>query len=194
MYIPKQFEITNENEALTFVESNAFGQLTSIVEGKMFATHMPFLISNDKKHLIGHIARQNPQHLEIESQEVLVTFLGPHEYISPSWYASSGVPTWNYQTVHIYGLCRILSNHETVKSVVNSLTQKYESGFSEPWQPNYNESMLEHVVAFEIAISQIQCKYKLGQNRSAKDQDQVLEKLESLGAHKMAEAIKKKRL
>jgi transcriptional regulator len=194
MYIPKQFEIADENEALMFVESNAFGQLTSIVEGKMFATHMPFLISSDKKHLIGHIARQNPQHLEIENQEVLVTFLGPHEYISPSWYASSGVPTWNYQTVHIYGLCRILSNHETVKSVVNSLTQKYESGFSEPWQPNYNESMLEHVVAFEIAISQIQCKYKLGQNRSAKDQDQVLEKLESLGAHKMAEAIKKKRL
>jgi transcriptional regulator len=194
MYIPKQFEITDESEALMFVESNAFGQLTSIVEGKMFATHMPFLISNDKKHLIGHIARQNPQHLEIENQEVLVTFLGPHEYISPSWYASSGVPTWNYQTVHIYGLCRILSNHETVKSVVSSLTQKYESGFSEPWQPNYNESMLEHVVAFEIAISQIQCKYKLGQNRSAKDQDQVLEKLESLGAHKMAETIKKKRL
>ena len=123
MYTPNQFEITDENEVFSFVEANGFGQLTSIAEGKLFATHMPFIVSHDKDTLLGHIARQNPQHLNIENQEVLVTFLGPHEYISPSWYGSTGVPTWNYQTVHIYGICRIISNRETVKDILTTLTE-----------------------------------------------------------------------
>ncbi len=193
MYIPKHFEV-DENEAVEFIESNAFGQLISLVEGRPFSTHMPFLISKDKKQLIGHIAKQNSQHLEIEGQEVLVTFLGPHEYISPSWYASVGVPTWNYQAVHVYGSCKIISENERVKLCVDSLTQKYEATFSEPWKPEYNVSLLDYIVGFEITINEIQGKFKLGQNRSIKDQEQVLKKLEERGSFKMAKAMKVKNL
>jgi transcriptional regulator len=188
MYIPKHFEV-DEHEGFKFIESNAFGQLISSVEGRFFSTHMPFLISQDKKQLIGHIAKQNPQHLEIEGQEVLITFLGPHEYISPSWYASAGVPTWNYQAVHVYGTCKILSEYGRVKKCVDSLTQKYEATFSAPWQPNYNESMLDYIIGLEITIHEMQCKFKLGQNRSIKDQEQVQEKLQALAAFKMASAM-----
>jgi transcriptional regulator len=189
MYIPKHFEI-NEQSAFAFIESHAFGQLISSVNGKPFSTHMPFLISDDKKQLIGHIAKQNPQHLKIEGQEVLVTFLGSHEYISPSWYASQGVPTWNYQAVHVYGSCKIIHEEEIVKSCVDSLTKKYEANFSEPWQAHYNTSLLDYIVGLEITIHEVQGKFKLGQNRSVQDQQQVLEKLQELGSFKMAEAMK----
>jgi len=194
MYIPKHFDIVDEKEAINFIQKHSFGQLTSLVEGKMYATHLPFLIGRNNQHLIGHIAKKNPQHLDIDGQEILVTFLGPHEYISPSWYASAGVPTWNYQTVHVYGRCRVISDINSIREIVDSLTTQHESQFSTPWQPNYNESMLEHIVGIDIAIHEIQCKYKLSQNRSNQDRRQVIEKLDLLGANDMSDAIAKHNL
>lgn len=193
MYIPKPFAVTDEDEVFNFIAANAFGQLISTVSGKHFATHMPFLVSADRRKIIGHIAKQNPQHLDIEGQEVFITLQGPHEYISPSWYASAGVPTWNYQAVHLYGSCRVFSDAERIKGVVDALTQKYESAFAEPWQPDYHESMLGAIVGLEITISEIQCKYKLGQNRSLEDQRLVAAQLEKRGAANMALAMQIKK-
>jgi transcriptional regulator len=90
MYIPKHFEVTDEGEIFSFIEANAFGQLVSSVARRPFSTHMPFLVSSDKKKMIGHVAKQNPQYSEIDGQEVLITLQGPHDYISPSWYSSPG--------------------------------------------------------------------------------------------------------
>ena len=75
MYIPRHFEITDKKEIFTFIEANAFGQLISTVKGRLFATHMPFLLGADGDHLLGHLARPNPQWKEVEGQEVLVKVL-----------------------------------------------------------------------------------------------------------------------
>ena len=189
MYIPKHFEVTDKEEVFSFIERNAFGQLISNVEGRLFSSHIPFLLSEDKSRLLGHVARQNPQHIDIEGQEVLVTLEGPHEYISPSWYESPGVPTWNYQSVHIYGCARVFTREAEVRSVVDTLSRRYESDFDQPWKSEYKDSMLGAIVAFEIKITEIQCKYKLSQNRSFQDRTRVITKLKSRGALKLAEAM-----
>lgn len=191
MYIPKQFEITDRDEIFAFIEANAFGQLISSLENRPFSSHIPFLVSEDRTHLIGHIAKQNPQHRELDGQQVLVTLQGPHEYISPSWYGSSGVPTWNYQAVHIYGKCRVFTDTAKMKEVVDRLTQKYESAFENPWQPDYQASVLGGIIGLEVEISDIQCKYKLGQNRSIQDQQQVVAQLEKIGANDMGRAMRR---
>lgn len=191
MYIPKHFEITDEAEIFEFVESNAFGQLISTVQGRPFSTHMPFLVAGDRQKLTGHVAKQNPQCLEIDNQEVLITLQGAHDYISPSWYSSPGVPTWNYQTVHIYGICTVFSNPESLKEVVDALTCKYESGFKQPWEPAYKASMLGAIVGLEITIKEIQCNYKLSQNRSSQDRKQVAEQLEQSGSVHLAKAMRR---
>ena len=64
---------------------------------------------NDEQSLICHVAKSNSQWKDIEDQEVLVTFQGAHDYVSPSWYETAGVPTWNYQAVHIYGKSRLIT-------------------------------------------------------------------------------------
>lgn len=71
MYIPKPFEITDEEEIFAFVEDNAFGQLISTVNGRLFSTHLPFLLSKDKTKMIGHLALPNPQHTEINRVSVI---------------------------------------------------------------------------------------------------------------------------
>lgn len=189
MYIPKYFEISDKEEIFAFVDANAFGQLISNVEGKLFSTHMPFLLSDDKTKIIGHLALQNPQHSELDGQEALVTLQGPHDYISPSWHDSPGVPTWNYQAVHIYGKASVFSSTEKIKSVVDTLTQKYESALPQPWIPEYKAAMLSAIVGVEITISEIQCKYKLNQNRSAQDRAQVITQLNEVGSHELASSM-----
>jgi transcriptional regulator len=84
MYIPKHFEVTDREKALAFIKNNAFGQLVSTIDGKLFSSHIPFYHKEEKGSLICHIARRNPQWKNIERQEVLITFQGPHGYISPS--------------------------------------------------------------------------------------------------------------
>jgi|TARA_B110000503_G_scaffold1726_1_gene2294 transcriptional regulator len=191
MYIPNSFEIINDDEIFAFIESNNFGQLISSVGNRPFATHMPFLVSENRAQLIGHVAKLNPQHSQIDGQEVLITLQGPHDYISPSWYGSPGVPTWNYQSVHLYGVCKVFSNAERLKHVLDALTIKHESSFEKPWVPTYKASMLSAIVGLEITIKEIQCKYKLGQNRSTQDQQQVAVQLEKLGSVAMAKAMRR---
>jgi transcriptional regulator len=194
MYIPKDFEVTDKKEIHAFIEANAFGQLISNSNGRLFSTHIPFLLSSDKSSLIGHLAKQNTQAHDIEGQEVLVTLQGAHDYISPSWYTSPGVPTWNYQAISIYGRCKVLNSTDAVSELVDTLTTKYESNFSSPWQPEYKPSMLGAIIGIEILIGEIRCKYKLSQNRSTKDQEQVIEQLKLNGSNKLAAAMERNEL
>ena len=191
MYIPKHFEVTDQDVIFAFINENAFGQLVSNVDGRLFSTHMPFLLSDDKTRLTGHVARLNPQHAELDGQEVLVTLQGPHDYISPSWYASAGVPTWNYQAVHIYGRGRVFDDTEALRTVVEALTEKYEAAFEQGWQPEYKAAMLSAIVGIEVAITDIHCKFKLSQNRPAQDQRQVITQLKAQGADALAAAMER---
>ena len=87
---------------------------------------MPFLVSANGTKVLAHVARQNPQHAEIEGQEVLITLTGPHDYLSPSWYSGPGVPTWNYQAVHIYGQCRVINDPHLKSAGSNKLAEAME--------------------------------------------------------------------
>ena len=191
MYLPPQFEITDPAEILGFINANSFGQLISTANGKLFSTPMPFLADADCTVLHGHLARQNPQLDDIDNQEVLITLDGAHDYISPSWYATPGVPTWNYQTAHIYGICKRIDEPQKITDIIHALTAKYETGFASPWQPSYPPAALNAIVGLEIKITQIQCKFKLSQNRSLQDRTQVTEQLEQRGSRQLAEAMRK---
>jgi transcriptional regulator len=121
----------------------------------------------------------------------LVVFAGPHAYVSPSWYESQpSVPTWNYAAVHAYGVPRLVDDPR-LKQIVDRLVAKYEAQQSKPW-PNdlpaaYRAKLLEGVVGFEIPIDHLEGKFKLGQNRSAEDQQSMLAQLKQ--GNKEAQAL-----
>ena len=189
MYIPKHFEVTDKAEILSFIRSNPFGQLISSVKGKPFSSHLPFFLSNDEQSLFCHLAKKNPQWQEIESQEVLVTFQGNHDYISPTWYSSPGVPTWNYQAVHVYGKARVITERKALKEMVDHLTALYESGSDNGWSADYKSSLLQAIIGIEVDISELQGKYKLSQNRPAADQKRISERLRKKGSTQLSEAM-----
>ncbi len=190
MYIPQSFALEDQSVIDAFIHQNAFGQLISNHQGQLFCTHLPFLYDADKRVLIGHVAKANPQHQDLEGQEVLVTMQGPHGYISPAWYTSESVPTWNYQAVHIYGQCEVFSNPERLKEVVDSLTAIYENQLPNPWQAEYQASMLKGIVGFEIKITKIDCKFKLNQNRTNDDIQGVIDQLDPVKQADLLAAMK----
>lgn len=189
MYTPTLFEITEQAEIIRFIRHNSFGQLISVHAGRLLVSHLPFMFSEDERYLLCHVARENPQWQSITQQEIMLTFQGPHGYISPSWYQTPGVPTWNYQTAHVYGRANIIEDIEQLRSLVAQLTAVHESDSTT--QLHYRDAVLGAIVGIEIGITEIQCKYKLSQNRPRVDQEQVIEQLERQGTAALAEAMKK---
>lgn len=191
MYIPAPFRIDDRGILFDFVENHAFATVVSVQDGVPFASHIPMLLDRAENVLSGHMARANPQWRHFESgDEVLAIFTGPHAYVSPSWYSNSpAVPTWNYTAVHVYGVPRLISPERTA-SAVDALVRKSEAHRETPW-PNelpddFRTRMLAAIVGFDIPISRIEGKFKLGQNRSAEDQAGMLQGLGKDGPEGMA--------
>jgi transcriptional regulator len=127
VYIPKPFETLDQVAQMQFIEKNSFGHLLSISGKSILSTPMPFLLSEGHKCLFGHVAKVNPHWKELNDQDVTILIQSEHDYISPSWYKDSGVPTWNYQVVNIYGKVKIIDDSDQLEWIVNTLTKKYEN-------------------------------------------------------------------
>ena len=176
MYIPATFRETRLDVLHALLRQHSFATLVSLVDGELFATHLPFLLDPTRGPygtLRGHMARANPhwQGFEQATREALVIFQGPHAYISPSWYLTDqAVPTWNYSAVHAYGTPTLVSNWDSVRMLLDDTVQTFESGFAEHWSTarageDYIARLGQAIVAFEIPISRLEGKRKLSQNR-----------------------------
>jgi transcriptional regulator len=161
---------------------HSFATLITHDGSSSFASHLPFLYNQIRGPygcLTAHMARANPQWEHISNgQEALVIFQGPHAYISPSWYeAALAVPTWNYAVVHAYGVPNIITAHDRLVEILNETVATYESGMPQPWNGDllaeFRDKLVDGIVGFEIPITRIEGKFKLGQNRTQADQQRV---------------------
>ncbi|MFA5171726.1 MAG: FMN-binding negative transcriptional regulator [Sulfuriferula sp.] len=185
MYIPEHFKEINSERISALIEGNSFGMLVTAPDGVPIVSHLPFIFdraAGAKGKLFCHMARANPQWQHLSScSEVLVVFQGPHAYVSPSWYLSPGVPTWNYAVVHLRGKPRLIESESELEALVERLTHVYESQIPSPWKPNLagerGTKFLNMIVGIEIEITDIQGKFKLSQNRPLEDQQRVVEEL-----------------
>jgi transcriptional regulator len=201
MYIPKYFKVKNVDEIWDFVQKNSFATVVTTEQGKPIATHLPLQLikEGDTCYLTGHMALGNSQWRTLESCEnVLVMFQGPHAYISSSWYQAENVPTWNYQSVHVYGSASILSEEE-LKQDLTMLLQKYEKHRENPalWDklsPQLLEKQIKGIVGFKIKIQEIQAANKLSQNRNEEDYQNIINKLyeeKDLNSEQMAQLMER---
>ena len=77
--------------------------------------------------------------------------------------------------------------------IVNHLTRIYEESFQQPWQPEYNQTMMKAIVGIELEIKEVQAQYKLSQNRSEIDQQQVIQQLDNRGSLELSHAMKQEK-
>lgn len=189
MYIPSHFRFEDRELLDQFIVHNSFGLLVSTENGSPVASHLPFHYS-DNTTLLCHVAKANPQWQALEGQRVLVIFPGPHAYVSPTWYAGPGVPTWNYQAVHVYGRARCFQDEARLEQLVRTLSTLHESGREAPWNGEFDARMLKAIVGIEITLEEVQGKYKLSQNKSEQDRREVIAQLESRGESALAQQMR----
>lgn len=124
VYLPPAFTEARPEVLVAHIERYDFALLVSHGRAGLVASHIPFLIERDadELHLVGHLARPNPQVADLaQGGEVLAIFGGPHAYISPRWYQSGpAVPTWNYADVHAYGAVRLIDDAEWLRGFLDA--------------------------------------------------------------------------
>jgi transcriptional regulator len=187
MYIPKSNLVTDTAEIVTFMKRFSFATIITAKNNYPTATHLPFLVStrNDKIILTAHFARANAHWKEIENTTALVIFSEPHAYISPKHYENpESVPTWNYIAVHAYGNGKLIADPKEVVAVLEKTILTYEADYKQQWANlpmGYKQKMLQGIVAFEIAVDDLQAKKKLSQNKTPAEQQSIIEALSHSG-------------
>jgi transcriptional regulator len=181
MYVPDMFREDRPDVLHDAVRRIGFA--TFVTQG-LEANHLPMLLENGV--LRGHVARANPV-WKAGAGEALAIFLGPHAYVSPSWYPSKAetgkvVPTWNYITVHAKGTINWVQDADWLRAHVGALSAAHEAGSDQPWSINdapasYIDGQVRAIVGFELTISKLEGKYKLSQNRDLADHDGAREGL-----------------
>jgi transcriptional regulator len=206
MYQPPQFREDRLDVQHEFIASNPLGHLVTSGTTSLIANPLPFVLAASASPLgtlKGHLARANPQWQQMDAQQqALVIFQGINCYITPSWYETKQetgkvVPTWNYAAVHVYGKPRIIEDPDWLAAQIAELTRRQEAAFAEPWAvsdapKSFIDAQIKAIVGIEIAIDRIEGKWKVSQNRPARDQRRVIEGLRSSGSdasRRMAELV-----
>lgn len=188
MFVPKLFRIEDHQAIEDFIRQNSFATLVSSVEGKPWATHLPLELEKNaagESVLWGHLSKSNPQWKYFSSGEtVMAVFMGPHSYVSSSWYQHLNVPTWNYIAVHVYGIMRLLDEDASYE-LLKRLVRKYEARSAKPvdvetMPKEFVLKEMKGIVAFEMSIARVEGKWKLSQNRNDEDFASVIRELEAL--------------
>jgi len=179
VYVPAKFQMEGAETMLAFMRQHGFAVVVSVSEGRPVATHLPLTVKVEGEQVLlrGHFAKANPQWRDIEGQEVLAVFNGPHAYVSPRHYdALESVPTWNYLAVHAYGRARVIRDPEANQELLYELIDAHEPGYWQRWEglsQRYREGMLRGIVGFELRVTRLEGKAKLSQNKSAAERQRI---------------------
>ncbi|WP_407521967.1 FMN-binding negative transcriptional regulator [Lacibacter sp. MH-610] len=190
MYTLPHFKEPDEQVVIDFVKKHPFAMLIGVdAEHQPVATQVPVFIDerDGQLFLTGHIQRKTDHHKAFEQNpHVLAVFTGAHAYISASWYENKEVAsTWNYMSVHAKGVLRFLSNAELYE-VLKRTTHHFENNPHSPslvekMSDEYVQSNLKAIVAFEVEVKELNHVFKLSQNHSKKNYDQIIHQLQQQG-------------
>ena len=185
MYIPADFLQSDINEIEQFLHDNSFGTIVSTNELHLpIASHLPFLIERKGEDFIleGHIAKANQQSdLLKKGKNVLLIFQGPNAYVSSAVYDHPNVPTWNYQSVHIYGSVEPM-NGEELRTHLGKMVHHHEHKREQPldYDSLPKEMLIDYskdILGFRIKSYKLEAAYKLSQNRNDADHQHIIDDL-----------------
>jgi transcriptional regulator len=166
------------------------------------ATHLPTVLKVDEASRLGriecHLARPNPQWKALAPDtDALMIYQGAEAYIRPGWYPSKAqhgkaVPTWNYAVVHAYGRLQVSQDKDWLLAHVDELSNQQERPYAERWSmadapADYLDRQTRGIVGLTLAITRLEGKMKMSQNRDIGDRAGVVRGLgERAGGHDAA--------
>ena len=191
MFQPPVFREDRIEVMHDLMRAHPFATLVSTFAGRLSADHVPLVVHpelSEKGVIRGHLAVANPLYREAGGPlDVLAVFQGPQAYVSPSWYPSKQdhgkvVPTWNYAVVHAHGVLRFHDDAEWLMAFLDDLTRRNEDHRKSPWSvsdvpEDYLARQLKGIVGIEIEVLALEGKWKISQNKDARDRAGVVQGL-----------------
>ena len=175
MYQPPHFKSEDFAVASELMQAHPFASLISNDDSQLpYVTHLPLHLlapeGQGSAALLGHVAKPNPHWRYLQARpKAIVTFMGPHAYMSPRVYPDLvRVPTWNYLAVHCVVEARLIEEPHAKDALLKKLIGDHDPAYAPQWRgldADYQSKMLSGIVAFELRITELQCKLKLNQHR-----------------------------
>ena len=170
-YPPKHHQDDNKNHLIEVIKTYPLATVISVSDNQPLFTHLPLIFEDGK--VIGHIDIYNPQAAFLKNDhDVSLIFSGPECYISPSVYATSQLPTWNYIKVHLKGTVKAIESKAALKQSLIRMTEFLEAPdhkyVLEPDNPKLDRN-LNYIKMFEITITHWEGKFKLSQDKKPSD-------------------------
>ena len=173
MYLPPQFKAKDAAHAAQLIRAYPLASLISNDDdGFPFVTHLPLHLLDTAQpwRLLGHVAKPNPHWRYLAARpKALVSFMGPQAYMSPRVYPDLvRVPTWNYLAVHCKVQVTLIEEPAAKDRLLKKLIGDHDPAYAPQWVglgEDYQHKMMAGIVAFELEITDLQCKLKLNQHR-----------------------------
>ncbi|MFF8919308.1 FMN-binding negative transcriptional regulator [Streptomyces sp. NPDC015032] len=191
MFVPGQYRQPDGSWIVDLLRGNPLALFVtngSTTDGP-YATHLPVIRdpqtpdewSDDLSGatLLGHMNRANPHWKALESGTVaLLTFTGPHAYVSPTVYRTTpAAPTWNFTAVHVHGVVEQIESTEETLDVVQSTVRAFEGEFGADWDMSdsvdYFRKIVPAVGAFRFTVSRAEGMFKLSQEQKPEIRERV---------------------
>ncbi|KPH65922.1 MULTISPECIES: FMN-binding negative transcriptional regulator [unclassified Novosphingobium] len=186
------FDPRGPEDVARLVAEEVLGLVTTHDDLGYLATPLPLLAEIDEDGavtgFVGHFARANPHCERVrQTPRALVTFLGPHGYISPSMVSAPGWgPTWNYRFAQFEVDIRLEEERapEAIRELVFAMegtawdVSRMGSRFGE---------LARHVVAFRASVVSSHARFKLGQDETPQTFGEIVD---ALGSSALARAMR----
>lgn len=200
VYTPAAFAV-DDNDATAFLTNIVAADLVTVTERGLVATYLPVLFVGDR--FIAHMATTNEQWKLPAVGESMLIAHGSEAYVSPAWYAAKAehgrvVPTYNYETAHVYGSLTIHQDAAWLADAVRRLTQRHELHREPAWRmedapADFIAGQLRAIVGLEFVISRVEVKRKMSQNRPDGDVEGIAKGLTADGLQDVAALVTRSR-
>jgi transcriptional regulator len=175
------------------IRSSPWATMVSATPAGVIVSHYPFLLEEsegDELVLVSHVGRPDELAHHLGDSELVVIFYGASGYVSPSWYGvTRAVPTWNFATVHAYGVPKILSDEENL-AVLERLVDHFEDPLPNPYRMRitaenaaYAERIVHGTVGFRMRVTRFEAKEKMSQDKPAEVIDRITTALDAPGPY-----------
>ena len=168
------FASRHPDDLALLVQQQPLAWILSGAPGAQHATPLPVQLvcaeDGTPQTVLGHFARSNPQLQALaESPRATVLLIGPHGYVSPSWFGDrTRAPTWNSAWAMFEVEIALHDTKEDADRLLGGLVAQMEDGRPGAWRieemgPRYH-GLANAVVGFEARVVGVRSSFKLGQD------------------------------
>lgn len=172
MFHYPQYRSTDARRIARLIRRFPLALLTTCVDGRWHASHLPLFLSDDQRTLCGHADAANPQFALPQRTPVQVVFSGPQGYVPPQAYVSRQLPTWNYLRVHAQGTLNVDADPVRNLSLIRLAAERL-SGSPHDFRVSDDDERIARwiggVRGIRIEIDEIEGRFKLSQDKVAED-------------------------